>query len=104
VGELRQKFEALPDIADKLHTVEFTESHNTYHAKLANSSLSVKFVQGAWYVFQDQQSKIEQLEKEKLELQAKINAVEHVLGCAMIAPKEVFNYAERIEKALRGEL
>lgn len=37
------------------------------------------------------------------ELQAKNNAVEHELGCAMIAPKEVFQFAERIGKALRGE-
>lgn len=33
----------------------------------------------------------------------KVEAVEHVLGCAMIAPKEVFQYADRIGRALRGE-
>src|SRR5690606_11645588 len=32
-----------------------------------------------------------------------VEAVEHVLGCAMIGPKEVFQYADRIGKALRGE-
>lgn len=37
------------------------------------------------------------------ELKKQVDAVEHVLGCAMIGPKEVFAYARRIQEALRGE-
>ena len=62
---MREQFEKLPEIAEILHTVQFSESHNTYHAKLINSSLSVMFVQGAWYAFQEQQKRID-LIKEKI--------------------------------------
>lgn len=48
------------------------------------------------------QAEIDEKDKRIEELQAKVDAVEHVLGCAMIAPKEVFQYADRIAKALRG--
>lgn len=84
----------------------------------------VLLVQMTWEVWQSRQPEVDQLqsqinemaevglsqesvirEKDKRieELQAKVDAVEHVLGCAMIAPKEVFQYADRIGRALRGE-
>lgn len=50
-----------------------------------------------------QESAIREKNKRIEQLQAKVDAVEHVLGCAMIAPKEVFQYADRIGRALRGE-
>lgn len=50
-----------------------------------------------------QESVIRGKDKRIEELQAKVDAVEHILGCAMIAPKEVFQYADRIGRALRGE-
>lgn len=46
---------------------------------------------------------ISKFETEMDALQSKIDAVGHILGCAMIAPKEVFQYADRIGRALRGE-
>lgn len=56
------------------------------------------------------QSEIDQLkallnnmEQCYIEKKKQVDAVEHVLGCAMIGPKEVFQYAKRIGKALRGE-
>nr|WP_257222290.1 MULTISPECIES: hypothetical protein [unclassified Acinetobacter] len=55
-----------------------------------------------WEAWQEQQAEIDEKDKRIEELQAKVDAVEHVLGCAMIAPKEVFQYADRIAKALRG--
>lgn len=48
------------------------------------------------------QAEIDEKDKRIEELQAKVDAVEYVLGCAMIAPKEVFQYADRIARALRG--
>lgn len=50
-----------------------------------------------------QESALREKDKRIEQLQAKVDAVEHVLGCAMIAPKEVFQYADRIGRALRGE-
>lgn len=38
-----------------------------------------------------------------IEKKKQVEAVEYVLGCAMIGPKEVFQYADKIGKALRGE-
>ncbi len=38
-----------------------------------------------------------------IEKKKQVEAVEYVLGCAMIGPKEVFQYADTIGKALRGE-
>lgn len=47
-----------------------------------------------WGVWQAQQIEIDKLKKQ-------VNAVQGVLDCAMIAPKEVFMYADRIQKALQ---
>lgn len=51
-------------------------------------------------VWELKQKKIDDLKEKIAQLQKKIDAVDHVLGCAMIAPKEVFSYADRIRKAL----
>lgn len=48
-------------------------------------------------------NELKEKDKRIEQLQTKVDAVEHVLGCAMIGPKELFLYAERISKALRGE-
>lgn len=50
----------------------------------------------------DLQSQLNNMESCYIEKKKQVDAVEHVLGCAMIGPKEVFMYAERIQKALRG--
>ena len=57
----REKFEKLPEIAERLHTVFYNEDLNQYHAAMINSGLSVKYIQGAWYAFQEQQKKIDAL-------------------------------------------
>ena len=54
----REEFEKLPEIAERLHTVFYNEDLNQYHAAMINSGLSVKYIQGAWYAFQEQQKKI----------------------------------------------
>lgn len=56
---MREQFEKLPGIAERLHTVVYNEDFNQYHAAMINSGLSVKYIQGAWYAFQEQQKKID---------------------------------------------
>lgn len=58
---MREQFEKLPEIAEILHTVVYNEDLNQYHAAMINSGLSVKYIQGAWYAFQEQQKKIDDL-------------------------------------------
>jgi len=58
---MREQFEKLPEIAERLHTVVYNEDLNQYHAAMINSGLSVKYIQGAWYAFQEQQKKIDAL-------------------------------------------
>lgn len=61
---MREEFEKLPEIKERLHTVVFNEQFNDYHAAMINSSLSVYYVRGAWYAFQEQQKKIDELNSE----------------------------------------
>ena len=55
----REQFEKLPEIASKLHVVSYNKQFNSYHAAMINSAPSVKYVQGAWYAFQEQQKKLD---------------------------------------------
>ena len=59
---MREQFEKFPEIAERLHTVVYNEDLNQYHAAMINSGLSVKYIQGAWYAFQEQQKKIDVLD------------------------------------------
>lgn len=58
---MRSEFEKLPEIKERLHTVVFNEQFNDYHAAMINSGLSVYYVRGAWYAFQEQQKRIDRL-------------------------------------------
>lgn len=58
---MREQFEKMPEIAERLHTVIYNEDLNQYHAAMINSGLAVKYIQGAWYAYQDQQKKIDAL-------------------------------------------
>lgn len=65
--------------------------------------------QSAFLLFEQQQVEIDLLKAQLnnmescyIEKKKQVDAVEHVLGCAMIGPKEVFMYAERIQEALQG--
>lgn len=60
---MREQFEKLPEIAERLHTVFYNEDLNQYHAAMINSGLSVKYIQGAWYTYQEQQKNIDTLNK-----------------------------------------
>ena len=60
----REEFEKLPEIAERLHTVFYNEDLNQYHAAMINSGLSVKYIHGAWYTFQEQQKKLDRYRDE----------------------------------------
>ena len=79
----REEFEKLPEIAERLHTVFYNEDLNQYHAAMINSGLSVKYIHGAWYAFQEQQKKLDRYRDENKdhlehidELQARVNDAE----------------------------
>lgn len=124
MGELNKQFEALPLIYQLMDdsfvfveaTQEYTRKNHTEHR------LVIATVNGAWYAFQEQQSKIEQLEREK---QALHNAFVYMDECRKEwhqgfmrlhkqkneALKIIENHAryipqstvDALEKALRGE-
>ena len=83
----REEFEKFPEIAERLHTVFYNEDLNQYHAAMINSGLSVKYIHGAWYAFQEQQKKLDRYRdeiKDHLEhideLQARVDeALRHVV-------------------------
>lgn len=56
---MREEFEKLPEIAEilKNKTIKFVERANKYYCY----QYSVEYLNGAWYAYQDQQKKIEQL-------------------------------------------
>ena len=59
MNKLREEFENLPEISERLHTVFYNEDLNQYHAAMINSGLSVKYIQGAWYAYQEQQKTLD---------------------------------------------
>jgi len=65
------------------------------------------FAHKAWQYRQQEidqlKAQLNNMEQCYIEKKKQVEAVEHVLGCAMIGPKEVFQYADRIGKALRGD-
>ena len=113
MGELNKQFEALPLIYQLMDdsfvfveaTQEYTRKNHTEHRLL------IATVNGAWYAFQEQQSKIEQLEKEKAELRNKIKSQIELLESASksrIAYNErerniLKSQADDLEGILRGE-
>lgn len=58
---MREQFESLPEIGDKFPRNKYDENRNAY---LYDNHLShvACFVNGAWYAYQEQQKKINELE------------------------------------------
>ena len=61
MSDLRSRFEEIPEIEKRL---VFTDSFydEKYHSM--NNSSAADFINGAWYAFQEQQKKIDVLERE----------------------------------------
>jgi len=108
---MREQFEKLPEIAEKLrYGIYYSEENDKYYRSYGSSSDDLLYVRAAWYAFQEQQAIINDLKAQLNNMEAcyiekkkQVEAVEHVLGCAIIGPKEVFLYAGCIQEALRGE-
>lgn len=72
----------MPEIAERLHTVIYNEDLNQYHAAMINSGLSAKYVQGAWYAYQEHQKKIDMLKAKVQELWTELDdrqSKEHII-------------------------
>ena len=64
---MREEFEKLPFIADKVgKTVQWSDKLEMYHAKEHDALCDVKFVAGAWKAYQIQQEKIEKLKRKAI--------------------------------------
>ena len=61
--EAREKFEALPEIADSLSEHIYFGSDNLYHSSLINFQGLVNWLNGAYYAFQEQEKKIDEANK-----------------------------------------
>ena len=77
MSELRQKFESLPEVTDSLSCHIRIGSDGLYYTSLVNFEKLTAWLNGAWYAFQEQQAKINELQK-------KINNVNEVLSKANI--------------------
>lgn len=107
-----EQFEKLPEIAERLHTVVYNENLNQYHAAMINSGLSVKYIQGAWYVYQEQhkshQQETERLKTELLAAEVEIARLQSRVDGAMdfynIAKSDANIGMMRIAQHLKGEV
>ena len=54
----REKFEKLPEIADSLSEHIYFGGDGFYHSSLVNFQGLVNWLNGAWYAFQEQQTKM----------------------------------------------
>lgn len=60
---MREQFEKLPEIMEYLRDVEWSELTQRYIAKRVNHYYAATFINGAWYAFQEQQKKIDEVNK-----------------------------------------
>lgn len=100
MDKCREAFEKVFPIP--AHWIEWSESKKRYDCHVGLVDRKCSEYNKMFEVWQSRQAEIDEKDKRIEELQAKVDAVEHVLGCAMIASKEVFQYADRIARALRG--
>ena len=77
MSELRKKFESLPEVTDSLSCHIRIGSDGLYYTSLVNFEKLTAWLNGAWFAFQEQQAKINELQK-------KINNVNEVLSKANI--------------------
>ena len=77
MSELRKEFESLPEVIDSLSCHIRIGSDGLYYTSLVNFEKLTVWLNGAWFAFQEQQAKINELQK-------KINNVNEVLSKANI--------------------
>lgn len=62
MSELRKKFESLPEVIDSLSCHIRIGSDGLYYTSLVNFEKLTAWLNGAWYAFQEQQAKIDELQ------------------------------------------
>ena len=101
MGELNKQFEeAFPIPA---HWIEFDEKRNKYYCPYVADAKAQEY-QAKWKVWQFQQSKIEQLEKEKKDVLSLIKQAEEGYYGFSKEGGDTDSLARDIKKSLRGEL
>ena len=78
MSELRQKFESLPEVIDSLSCHIRIGSDGLYYTSLVNFEKLTAWLNGAWFAFQEQQAKIDLIEKEIVETQEFLNKQNHI--------------------------
>ena len=78
MSELRQKFENVEEVKNSLSCHIYIGSDGLYYTSLVNFQKLVSWLNGAWYAFQEQQTKIDLLEKEIVETQEFLNKQNHI--------------------------
>lgn len=76
--DIREEFEKLEDVKQGLRHCHYNESTNDYHADVAHEETHewhTQFVNGAWYAFQEQQKKIDDVFLENAKLKHVIDQV-----------------------------
>ena len=64
MNELRKQFEALPEITETIKNgIYYSEKSNSYWSAVGASYASLARINGAWYAFQEQQKKIDEIVK-----------------------------------------
>ena len=79
---MRAQFEKLPEIAARLSQHIYFGDDNLYHSDLINFQKLVCWINGAWYVYREQQKKIDELKAKVQELWTELDdrqSKEHII-------------------------
>ena len=84
--DIREEFEKLGTIAETLKCgIYYDDRSNSYWSAVGASYVSLARINGAWYAFQEQQKKIDELNTLKRDLTGAIDAF---LCCEYMATRE----------------
>lgn len=98
MDKCREEFEALPLMVAILNdSFIYVDQTNEYaHQNLEDHRVTLGYVNGAWYAFQHQQAKVEELQKR---VDAVIIEIENMYLSGDIG----FDAVKKLEQALKGE-
>ena len=100
LNKLREEFERLQHIADKLDLVYYCEDTNYYAEKSGYNLRAVpSFVNGAWYAYQEQQTKLDKAQKDVERIDFLADKEQWIVNVQM--PREI---AERNLTSLRDAI
>ena len=73
---MRAQFEKMPEIATSLSQHIYFGDDNLYHSDLINFQKLVCWINGAWFAYQEQQKKIDELKAKVQELWTELDIIE----------------------------